>query len=111
MYLGRIVEEGPTERVYSDPRHPYTQSLLAAVPIPDPALQHARERIVLTGDIPDPLHPPSGCPFRTRCRHAMEMCAEEAPARTDVTGGRWVTCHLHPSADVTTAEPVLGPLR
>lgn len=94
MYLGRIVEEGPTERVYSSPSHPYTESLLAAVPVPDPIVQRSRERILLHGDVADPLHPPTGCAFRTRCPHVMEMCAEVAPEPTPVDGGGWVACHL-----------------
>lgn len=95
MYLGRIVEEGPTERVYSSPAHPYTESLLSAVPIPDPLIQSERKRIVLVGDPPDPMAPPSGCMFRTRCPYAFERCAEEAPDPVAVEDGGWVACHLH----------------
>ncbi len=91
MYLGRIVEEGPVEAVYSSAHHPYTQALLSASPSMDPA--HRRQRIVLDGDIPSPLNPPSGCRFRTRCRYAMEICAlEEPPPRT--MAGLTVRCHL-----------------
>jgi len=91
MYLGRIVEEGPTEELFSSARHPYTQALLSASPSIDPARR--RLRIVLEGDIPSPMNPPSGCHFRTRCRHAMEVCALEEPIARDI-GGLTVRCHL-----------------
>jgi oligopeptide/dipeptide ABC transporter ATP-binding protein len=91
MYLGRIVEEGPTEELFSSARHPYTQALLSASPSIDPARR--RLRIVLEGDIPSPMNPPSGCHFRTRCRHAMEVCALEEPSARDI-GGLTVRCHL-----------------
>ncbi len=91
MYLGRIVEEGPTEELFSSARHPYTQALLSASPSIDPARR--RLRIVLEGDIPSPMNPPSGCHFRTRCRHAMEVCALEEPTARDI-GGLTVRCHL-----------------
>jgi oligopeptide/dipeptide ABC transporter ATP-binding protein len=115
MYLGRIVEEGPTERVYSEPAHPYTESLLSAVPVPDPLVQRHRRRIILSGDIPDPLHPPSGCRFRTRCPHAMEICAEVDPVHTELPGGGWVACHLHTThpgrrTNPTTQAPVDPPV-
>jgi peptide/nickel transport system ATP-binding protein len=106
MYLGQIVEEGPTERVYSEPGHPYTESLLSAVPVPDPLVQRQRQRIILTGDIPDPLHPPSGCTFRTRCQHAMDICAELQPERTTLPGGGWVACHLHTTRPGSRTDPV-----
>lgn len=79
MYLGRIIETGPTEEIFSAPRHPYTQALLSAVPTPDPTLRGKRRRIVLQGDLPSPSNPPSGCRFRTRCWKATEKCAVEAP--------------------------------
>ena len=97
MYLGRIVEEGPTERVYSAPAHPYTQALLAAVPVPDPARRHTRAPIA-AGELPDPANAPSGCPFRTRCPFAMDVCAEVRPLPTPVAGGGTVACHLHPGS-------------
>ena len=95
MYLGRIVEIGSAEEVYSHPKHPYTEALLSAIPVPDPTEQRRRERIVLQGDIPSPLNPPSGCRFHTRCPHAMDVCAVEDPPPFTATDGTTVWCHLH----------------
>jgi peptide/nickel transport system ATP-binding protein len=93
-YLGRIVETGPTERIFGRHAHPYTDALLAAVPIPDPEVQRARRHVPVAGDIPSPLAPPSGCPFHTRCPHAMPVCSRDMPAHTPVDGGGTVACHL-----------------
>ena len=84
MYLGTIVEEGPADQVYSAPAHPYTKALLSAVPVPEPGV--VRDRIVLTGDVPTPISPPSGCPFRTRCYKAEDVCATERPVLEPVQG-------------------------
>ncbi|MFI6299128.1 ABC transporter ATP-binding protein [Nonomuraea sp. NPDC050790] len=92
MYLGRVVEEGEREEVFERPAHPYTRALISAVPISDPSLRGARERIVLTGDVPSPADPPSGCHFRTRCWKAQERCAAEAPALTGAD--HRVACHF-----------------
>ena len=92
MYLGKIVEIADADELNAHPVHPYTESLLSAVPIPDPKIARQRQRIVLTGDVPSPLHMPTGCPFRTRCRYATEQCAKECPALTDRGSGHLVAC-------------------
>lgn len=92
MYLGHIVELADANELMSDPKHPYTQSLLSAVPIPDPNTARKKNRIILEGDVPSPLKMPSGCPFRTRCRYATEQCAMERPELTDRGGGHMVAC-------------------
>jgi peptide/nickel transport system ATP-binding protein len=94
MYLGAIVEVGPTERLFSHPAHPYTEALLSAVPVPIPWLQRTRERIILPGDLPDPTNPPPGCRFHTRCPYVMDVCREIVPEHTPVDGGGTVACHL-----------------
>lgn len=97
MYLGRIMEQGPAERVFTEPAHPYTEALLAAVPLPHPVRQRQRRRILLSGGIPSPLAPPSGCVFRTRCPHVMPICSEEVPVAQEIPGGGVAACHLHTS--------------
>jgi oligopeptide/dipeptide ABC transporter ATP-binding protein len=94
MYLGSLVELAPSEELYSHPRHPYTQALLSAIPIPDPVIEYKRQRIILQGDPPSPLNPPSGCKFRTRCRYADPQCAMETPAFSALEGtNHYVACH------------------
>ena len=93
MYLGKLVEIGPANELYHNPMHPYTISLLSAVPVPDPKIARANERIHLEGDVPSPLHMLSGCPFRTRCPRATAACAESMPPLTEVKPGRFVACH------------------
>ncbi len=95
MYLGQIVEAGTREEIFAAPRHPYTQSLLSAVLVPDPAVQRTRPRVVLPGDPPSPLDPPSGCRFHPRCPIAIDLCSTEAPVLVDPAGGRHdARCHL-----------------
>ncbi len=91
MYLGKVVELAPSAELYSQPRHPYTQSLLSAIPVPDPDAR--KERIVLTGDVPSPARPPSGCHFHPRCFMARENCRSDAPILRELSPGHWVSCH------------------
>jgi oligopeptide/dipeptide ABC transporter ATP-binding protein len=106
MYLGRIVEEGPSESVYLTPRHPYTEALLSAIPIPEPVRQRSRRRIVLEGDIPSPANPPTGCHFHTRCPRAMDICREVDPPAFTTDDGTTVYCHLHTSGPALAGAPV-----
>ena len=93
MYLGKMVELANANEIYDHPLHPYSKSLLSAVPVPDPKIARANQRIVLSGDIPSPLNAPSGCPFRTRCPYACEQCAESMPEFKEVSSGHFVACH------------------
>ena len=92
MYLGKIVELGPAAAVFDQPLHPYTQALVSAVPVPDPAREKLRQRVVLAGDPPSPLNPPSGCAFHPRCRFAVEACKATGPALEEISPGRDVAC-------------------
>ena len=95
MYLGKIVEESDSASLYARPRHPYTNALLSAVPIPDPRKNSARQRITLEGDVPSPIDPPPGCRFHTRCASATDICRRDEPLLVTDAAGHWVACH-HP---------------
>ncbi len=94
MYLGNIVEIAPSEELYSNPMHPYTQALLSAIPIPDPHQEQSRSRIILKGEVPSALAIPKGCPFASRCPHATDLCREVAPEQREIAPGHFAACHL-----------------
>lgn len=92
MYLGKLVEVADKQEIYANPRHPYTEALMSAIPTPDPTIK--RERIILEGDVPSPINPPTGCRFHTRCRLVEDICKEQEPPMVDIGGGHWVACHV-----------------
>jgi peptide/nickel transport system ATP-binding protein len=106
MYLGRIVETGAAEEIYTRPTHPYTEALLSAIPVPDPRAQRERHRIVLHGDVPSPLSPPAGCRFHPRCEYAMDICRTEEPIPFTSSTGTTVACHLHTEGPKLAGQPV-----
>ena len=108
MYLGKIVELSPAEELYTRPIMPYSEALLSAVPIPDPDLAEKRERIVLEGDVPSPINPPSGCRFHPRCRYATEVCRELEPPLVDYGNGHLAACHHPLNVDQATLQKVEG---
>ena len=93
MYLGRLVELADAREIYDNPLHPYTKTLISAVPIPDPKIARINRRIVLSGDVPSPLNAPTGCPFSTRCPHVTSVCTESMPSLKEVSNGHFVACH------------------
>lgn len=95
MYLGHLVELTESDQLYEKPLHPYTRALLSAIPIPDPDIEEKRERIILEGELPSPINPPSGCTFRTRCPLAMDICAKKKPVWQEVSENHYVACHLY----------------
>jgi len=101
MYLGKVVELAATKTLFSDPKHPYTEALMSAVPVPDP--DYNMEEIILTGDVPSPIHPPAGCYFHPRCRYAQEICRRETPVYRDLGGKHFVACHR---SDAITLQPI-----
>jgi oligopeptide transport system ATP-binding protein len=111
MYLGKLMELSPAEELYTRPIHPYTEALLSAVPIPDPDLSEERERIVLQGDVPSPIHPPSGCRFHPRCRYATDVCAQIEPPLVDYGNGHLAACHHPLNVDKATLERVTASTR
>ncbi|MFM6196460.1 MAG: ABC transporter ATP-binding protein [Dolichospermum sp.] len=106
MYLGKIVELADRISLYENPLHPYTQALLSAVPIPDPELEAKRQRILLTGEVPSPINPPTGCRFCSRCPEVMEQCRLEEPPLKDIGSHHWVACHLYSSKQVAEQSRV-----
>ncbi len=109
LYLGRMMELADRDQLYRNPRHPYTQALVSAVPIPDPDLERRKERLVLPGDLPSPLAPPTGCVFRTRCPYATRLCAEDIPPLDRVESGHEAACH-HWRAIAAGEKEMTGPV-
>jgi peptide/nickel transport system ATP-binding protein len=105
MYLGKIVELTDKRSLFTNPQHPYTEALLAAVPVPDPTIQ--RKRVILAGDVPSPINPPSGCRFHTRCPYAFERCRIEEPLMKQVRPAHWAACHLRDAAPTAATLPAL----
>ncbi|MFS0689479.1 oligopeptide/dipeptide ABC transporter ATP-binding protein [Sporosarcina sp. 179-K 8C2 HS] len=110
MYLGHMVELTTSAQLYDKPLHPYTEALLSAIPIPDPDIEESRERILLQGELPSPINPPSGCVFRTRCPYAMPVCGELKPKWLEKEEGHFVACHLHDEEVIKRADAAKVPV-
>jgi oligopeptide transport system ATP-binding protein len=110
MYLGHVVELAASDELYDSPLHPYTQALMSAIPLPDPREERKKERIILKGDMPSPVNPPSACPFHTRCFKAREICSRVAPAFEQKRPGHWAACHFAEVPGVTRPEEIKPPL-
>jgi oligopeptide transport system ATP-binding protein len=108
MYLGHLMEYSDWKTLYDTPYHPYTQSLLSAVPIPDPDVQRSRKRIILRGDPPSPIDPPTGCPFHTRCPIAKDVCSKDVPELREVAPGHFCACHFAEPNPIKTSSVDLG---
>jgi len=110
MYLGKVVELSDSEHLYDEPLHPYTQALMSAIPLPDPIEERKKQRIVLQGDIPSPVNPPSGCVFHTRCFKAREICGQVDPPFEEKRPGHWAACHFVDVPGITRPEAIQAPL-
>lgn len=110
MYLGHVVELADSEEMYDNPLHPYTQALMSAIPLPDPIQERKKQRIILKGDMPSPVHPPPACPFHTRCFKARPVCGEIAPAFEEKRPGHWAACHFADVPGVTRPEEIKPPV-
>ena len=108
MYLGKVVEMADSEALFNDPQHPYTEALLSAVPIPDPNIEKRRKRIILTGDVPSPLDPPTGCHFHPRCRYAVDSCRTQRPALIEAKPGHFVACPVLPFHQDSSAAALVA---
>jgi oligopeptide/dipeptide ABC transporter ATP-binding protein len=110
MYLGHVVESAPSEDLYQEPLHPYTQALMSAIPLPDPIQERKKQRIILTGDIPSPVNPPSACVFHTRCFKARPICSEITPVFEEKRPDHWVACHFADTPGITRPSEIKPPL-
>lgn len=110
MYLGHMVELTSSAQLYDKPLHPYTEALLSAIPIPDPDIEESRERILLEGELPSPINPPSGCVFRTRCPYAMSVCGDMKPKWLEKEEGHFVACHLHDEEVMKRSDAIKVPV-